>query len=179
MITFEDYLDLLEERRKIIDFFNDEAKSIAENAKYLRKKKVVKLQQKDNEKARKIGLSIYYTIYNKKLKEKGIKVSAVKTEATQQKGFKGFIQRLFKKKAAEIPGEIEELPENATTPYVPEEQPDIISTGEEIEDLDEELDEDLGGPEYTEEELDELYPNDKIPGQMDIEELNNGDVYES
>ena len=173
MIAFDDYLDLLEQRRQILDFFNSEARAIAENSKYLRNKRIEKLQQKDSEKARKSALSVYYSMYNKKLKEKGLKVSATKSNEKSSNPIVNIVKKLFKIKPKEIPGEVEQLPEK-TIEEVPE-QPDIETTGIEIED--EEI-EDVGGPEYTEEELDELYPDDKIPGQMDIEELNNGDVYE-
>ena len=174
MITFEDYLDLLEKRKDVLNFFADEAKEIAENAKYLRNKKILKLQQKDSEKARKSGLSVYYAMYNKKLKEKGVKVSAIKTTDTPEHPIKKMFKKLFKIKPKEIPGEIEERPA-ATEQKEASEYPDIETTGIEIEDEDIE---DLGGPEYTEEELEKLYPDDRIDGQMDVEEFNNGDFYE-
>ena len=179
MISFEDYFDLLEKRKDILDFFAEESKEIAENAKYLRSKKIVKLQQKDNEKARKNGLNVYYAIYNKKLKEKGVKVSAIKTIDEPANPIKRMFKKLFGIKPKEIPGEVEQLPEESKTLEIQEELEEIETTGIQVEDddFDEEL-KDTGGPEYTEEELERLYPDDTIEGQMDIEELNEGNVYE-
>ena len=174
MISFEDYFDLLEERQQILNFFNNEAKSIAENAKYLRNKKIIKKYQKDNEKARGSGLSVYYAIYNKKLKEKGVKVSVIKSSEDNENPIKKVFKKLFHIKPKEIPGEIEELPEKICE--IAKEDSEIDTTGIQIDATEIE---NIVDPEYTEEELNELYPNDIIEGQMDVEDLNEGDVYES
>ena len=173
MLTFEDYFDLLEERQKVQDYFNSEARAIAEYAKYNRNNRVTKKYQKDNEKAHLNGMRIYYTLFNKKMREKGAKVTAVKQ--TKESGISRFFKRLVGIKPKEIAGEIEfsTIQQEEKKTQV---KPEIESEASEIEKLDDM--EDLGGIEYTDEELDELYPNEQIKGQMDIEELNEGDVYE-
>lgn len=166
MINFNDYYSYLKKQAALSNFYYQEFKNLAECSKYMRSNRIVKKYQKELERKKTASFNILNDIYKTEFKKKGI-TAVVKVDNEKDSKLKLFFKKIFRIKPPAIAGIIEEITE-MTTSEIPDgwkEEPDIFVT-----DDDEDFDEDF--------EDEEEFDDDRIEGQMDIEELNEGDVYE-
>ena len=176
MITFDEYYDFLEKQATLSNFYYEEFENLARSAKYMRSNKVVKKYQKDLERKKTASFNILNNIFKEEQKKKGI-TAVVKVNKQKDNKLKLFFKKLFGLKPTIIAGIIEEFSETAGTPS---EEPDKLEIESEVI-QDDELEEDDDDSEDDEDldiEEDEYYDDDRIEGQMDIEDLNEGDTNE-
>lgn len=185
MINFEEYYQYLLKRKKLSFHYNQRFEQLAQNSKYLRSNKITKRYQKDLEKERASSFNVLNNIFKEEQKKKGV---VVKVKQEKDSKLKLFFRKIFNLKPPVISGIIEEFSETAGTPSEDPEKQEVDSEAilidEETEDLEEDLEEDFE-EDFDEYEFDDdfedveyYYSDDTLEGQMDIEELNEGDVYE-
>lgn len=179
MITFEEYYTYLEKQSQLSNFYHHEFKAIAENARYMRNAKVVKKEQKNMEKKQAISFNVLNDIFKEEQKKNGVK-AVVKVNTNKDSKLKLFFRKMFGIKPPVISGIIEEFSEYPETSTEVLEKPEVEAVAIEDEDCDDDLEDDFDDCE-EEDDLyieDDYHCDDIIEGQMDIEELNEGDIYE-
>ena len=170
MITIDEYLGFLEQQKEIFDYYNGLFEEQAENSKYQRKQ-CQRKYLKDIERRRAIGLNIYDILFKKALKTKDVAIVVKKDNSK----IKTFFKKLFHIKNKEIPIMIENKSKLDITTENKKE--DVEAESEKIssaslEDIGLEEVDDLDFEDFDEES------DNIIKGQMDITELNEGEVYE-
>lgn len=170
MITFNEYYSFLEKQATLSNFYYEEFENLAKSAKYMRCNKVVKKYQKDLERKKTASFNILNDIFKEEQKKKGV-TAIVKINKQKDNKLKLFFRKLFGIKAPVITGVIEEFSETSKSeiPGGWKERPDIVVSDNFENDFEED---------DWEEDAEDFFDDDKIEGQMDIEELNEGDVYE-
>lgn len=174
MITFDEYYEFLEKQASLRDYYNYQFRQLAENSKYLRSDKVTKKYQKEIEKKRVISFNVLNNIFKDEMKNKGVK--AVITKNEEESKFKLFFKKLFRIKPKVVEGVIEEFSSTATPPEEPENK---VIEGESTECyFDEEYEEEFQEEDFDDDEDPYFNSNDIIEGQMDIDDLNEGEIDE-
>ena len=184
MINFNEYYAYLLNRQKLINHFNKNFKELAENSKYLRSQRIIKKYQKDMERERATSLNILNNITKEEQKKKGI-VAVVKVEQPKESKIKLFFRKLLGIKPPVIAGIIEEFSETTETSAEVQNKPEVETEAYLIDDETEEEFDDEDFEDDWEEESEDFFDdeedyhcNDTLEGQMDIEDLNEGEVYE-
>ena len=152
MISVEEYQELLEKRNELLNYFNEEFEELAQNSKY-RRKKCVKKCKKDIEKELYFAIGAVWKHELKTyIKGENINMGMEVVKTKKENKLIGFFKKLFGIKSKE------------TYQIGIEKQKELLEP--EIH-----LDED--------EEIEtESISTEIIDGQMDIEELEDGDIYE-
>lgn len=172
MIKFEEYFKYLKQREKISFHFNRQFEQLANNSKYLRSNKVIKKYQKDLEKQRATSLNVVNDIFKDEQKKKGV-IAVVKVDQEKDSKLKLFFKKLFGIKPPVIAGIIEEFSETTDTSVKAEVDSEAYVI--ETEDIEEEFDDEDFDDDFEddwEEETEDFFDDDRIKGQMDIEDLN-------
>ena len=178
MISFEEYYTYLQKRKKLSFHYNQQFEQLANNSKYLRSNRIIKRYQKDLEKERASSFNVLNNIFKEEQKKKGV-IAVIKVDQQKESKLKLFFRKIFGIKPPVISGVIEEFSETSKA-EIPEgwkERTDIVVSDDIGIDYDDEFDDEDFEDEWDE-EAEDFFDDDRIEGQMDIEELNEGDVYE-
>lgn len=178
MITFKEYYSFLEKQATLSNFYYEEFENLAKSAKYMRNYKVVKKYQKELERKKTASFNVLNNIFKEEQKKKGV-IAVVKVNQKKDNKLKLFFKKLFGIKSPVLSGIIEEFSETAGTPPEDQDKPEVDSDAILIDDeIEDGLEEDFDYEDWDDEDEEDYHCDDRIEGQMDIEDLNEGDVYE-
>lgn len=154
MLTVDEYQDLLIKRKELKSYFNEEYENTAKNSVYRRNKKSIKKSQKDTEKEESFALNVWRSEVKAYIKGENLDMDMEVVKTKKENKLITLFKKLFRIKPKETQQigieKQEELPESEEQAQ-PEAKEEIVTT-----------------PISTE----------TIDGQMDIEELNDGEIYE-
>lgn len=182
MISFDEYYKFLKKQAILSNYYYEEFENAAKAAKYMRNNRVVRKNQKDLERKKATSFNILNSIFKEEQKKKGV-TAIVKVETEKDNKLKLFLKKIFRIKPPVVAGIIEEFSETTDTSVEVPNKSEVDSEAFviETEDIEEEFDDEDFDDDFEddwEEETEDFFDDDRIEGQMDIEELNEGDVYE-
>ena len=152
MISVEDYQELLEKRNELLNYFNQEFEELAQNSKY-RRKKCIKKCKKDIEKELYFAVGIVWKHELKAyIKGENIDMDMKVIKTKKENKLILFFKKIFNIK----PKKVQQIG---------------IERQEELPQVEEK-------PESKDEILTQPISTETIDGQMDIEELDDGEIYE-
>lgn len=178
MINFREYYEFLKKQALLYHFYYQEFENLAKASDYMRSNKIVKKYQKELERKKTASFNILNDIFKAEVKSKGV-TAVVKVETEKDSKLKLFFKKIFRIKSPVIAGVIEEFSETAGTPPEDPDKPEIESEAwidEEMANLeisvDDDLEEDFDDEDWDDEDEEDYHCDDRIEGQMDIEDLN-------
>ena len=177
MISFDEYYKFLKKQSILSNYYYEEFENAAKAAKYMRNNRVVRKNQKDLERKKATSFNILNSIFKEEQKKKGV-TAIVKVETEKDNKLKLFFKKIFRIKPPVVAGIIEEFSETPDASAETQDKPEVDSEAYLIDDETEEEFDNEDFDDDWEEEAEDFFDDDRIEGQMDIEELNEGDVYE-
>jgi len=150
MISVEDYQDLLEKRNELMNYFNQEFEELAQNSRF-RRKRCIKKCKKDIEKELYFAIgSVWRHELKSFIKGENVDMDMQVVKTKKENKLILFFKKIFHIK----PKEVQQIG---------------IEQKEELPQAEEELEEEI---------LTQPISTETIEGQMDIEELEDGEIYE-
>jgi len=150
MISVEDYQDLLEKRNELMNYFNQEFEELAQNSRF-RRKRCIKKCKKDIEKELYFAIgSVWRHELKSFIKGENVDMDMQVVKTKKENKLILFFKKIFHIK----PKEVQQIG---------------IEQKEELPQAEEEPEEEI---------LTQPISTETIEGQMDIEELEDGEIYE-